>query len=390
MEEGGKWLRARSFVSSWIYVLAVGLAVAAVVGGAVAYTAYAAPGTTTERTERTLWSIDGEFEHGADVVRENPVFDVGTRLSDRSTYFLAASPVLDGSYALTYSGGGTVSVTADADLVVRSVGEDGTVYWSDRTRLNGTSGDLSTGDAAAVGFSVNASRVAARLSEIQSSLGQTPGESEVFVTVDAAAEGAAESAALSVTHRLPISVEGDTFTVGPEQTEGRTVTTTETETTPREYGPLWSLGGPLLILLGAGGGAAMALGQWRDAFALSEQERAYLSFTDDRAEFDEWIVSVRLPSSVHDRPQAEAESLADLVDFAIDADAGVVEDPDTGHFYVVTDAVLATYEPPSRPAANGSDDSGMLASVADASNSNENDADPDGAEDTTEAETADP
>jgi hypothetical protein len=50
---------------------------------------------------------------------------------------------------------------------------------------------------------------------------------------------------------------------------------------------------------------------------------------------------------VFERPQAEASSLKDLVDFAIDNDTGVVEDPETGVYYAVTGDLLYTYRPPA-------------------------------------------
>ncbi|SEO81417.1 hypothetical protein SAMN04487948_105289 [Halogranum amylolyticum] len=55
------------------------------------------------------------------------------------------------------------------------------------------------------------------------------------------------------------------------------------------------------------------------------------------------------PPETLDRPRAEAESLSDLVDFAIDANTGVVESPAGDSFFVVTDECLVTYEPPSVP-----------------------------------------
>ena len=53
-----------------------------------------------------------------------------------------------------------------------------------------------------------------------------------------------------------------------------------------------------------------------------------------------------------DRPRASADSLGSLVDFAIDTDNGVVEDPSRGLYCVLHDGYLYTYEPPqleSRP-----------------------------------------
>lgn len=359
MGRGTQSLRVRAVASSWFAALVVACVALAAVGGFAAYTAHAAPGSTATASERAHWSVDGEFGHSAQVTGENPVFDVGETLSNRSTYFTNAAPVLDGQYVARYAGATTesASVSVDAALVVRSVGEN-TVYWTDRQSLDDASAAVSPGESVAVEFSLNATEVAQRASTIQSELGSTPGEVETFVTVAVDAEGTADGqpAALSFTHRLPVSVNGDTYAVGPAETSRETMTTTETVTTPREYGPLWSLGGPLLFVLGSGGLAALALARRRGGLELSAAERRLLEFRDERAEFDEWVVSVRLPAELSERPRADADSLADLVDFAIDTDSGVLEDPDTGTFYAVGEELLIAYEPP-RLAERPGDDS---------------------------------
>ncbi|NIB98097.1 DUF5305 domain-containing protein [Halobacterium sp. R2-5] len=365
MGEGTRWLRARAIVSSWLPVLVAALAVLAVAGGWAMYTAHAVPGTTQEQSERVHWTVSGEFQHGADVTRENPVFDVGTTLANRSTYFTGASPELDGRYVATYSGVGApaASIALNATLVVRAVGEN-TVYWTDRTPLDETSADaVQSGESASVAFSLNATRIAQRQSEIQDSLGQTPGDVEAFVAVDTAVDGTADGqpASLSLTHRLPVSVDGDTYTVGPAETGSEPMTTTETVTVTNDYGPLWTIGGPLLFLGGVGGLAVLGAGRSRDAFALSPEERDLLAFRDDRAEFDEWVVRARLPEAVRDRPHATAESLSDVVDFAIDSDTAVVEDSESGTFYVVADQLLVVYEPPVL--ARGHETSGGVAGL---------------------------
>ena len=368
MSRGTQSLRVRAVASSWFAALVVACVALAALGGFVAYTAHAAPGSTDVASERAHWSVDGEFGHSADVTRQNPVFNVGATLSNRSTYFTNAAPVLDGRYVARYAGATTesASVSVDAALVVRSVGEN-TVYWTDRQALDDDTASVSPGESVTVEFSLNATEVAQRASTIQSGLGSTPGAVETFVAVAVDVEGTADGqpAALSFTHRLPVSVNGDTYAVGPAETSRETMTTTETLTTPREYGLLWSLGGPLLLVLGSGGLAGLALGRQRGALELSVAERRLLQFRDERAEFDEWVVSVRLPAELSERPRAEADSLSDLVDFAIDTDSGVLEDPDTGTFYAVGEELLVAYEPPrlaDRPGESerAADDSGTL------------------------------
>jgi len=101
-------------------------------------------------------------------------------------------------------------------------------------------------------------------------------------------------------------------------------------TVERSYGPLRSVGGPFLLVIGLLGSGGLAYARREHELALTPAERDYLSYSDDRSEFAEWITTFRLPASVHERSEAEAESLRDLVDFAIDNDIGVIADPETG------------------------------------------------------------
>jgi hypothetical protein len=349
MGRGSGWVRVRAFASSSFSVLVVVLLACAAIGGWATMTAHAAPGTDEKLSEEVHWTVTGEFDHSATVTRENPVFDRGTVLADRQTYYLTAAPVLDGEFTAEYASveSTDADLSVDAELVVREVGED-VVYWSERRQLATTESTVASGEQRAVSFAVNVSDVADRRSEIRDGLGQTPGDLETYVAMAVTAEGTANDAPaeLSFTQRLPLSIDGDTYSVESPGQTSEALTTTETVQVERSYGPLWSVGGPALFLVAGGGLVALAFGRRRGLLELSAAERSRLTFQQDRATFDEWIVAVRLPDAVHDLPRADAESLADLVDFAIDTNTGVVEDPDTGTFYAVGDELLVAFEPP--------------------------------------------
>lgn len=344
------WLRIRALVSSWFTVLAVVCLVLAIVGGWAVYTVHASPGSVVEQRQETHWAVDGEFRHSADVTRENPAFETGETLRNRSTYFIGASPTLDGRYVAAYSGADddSASVTLDATLVIRATDGE-TVFWENRTSLTEpTTSSLDAGDTAAVSFSLNASTAAERRAAIQNALGGSPGDVETYVAVDVAVEGTADGqpATLSFTHRLPVTIDDNAYTVGPASAGSERLTTVERTTVTREYGLLWSAGGPILLSVGLAGLTILGAARRRGALVLSPEERELLAYREERAEFDEWVVRIRLTDELRDRPRAEAESLSDLVDFAIDSDTGVIEDPDTGVLAVVTDEFLAVYEPP--------------------------------------------
>jgi hypothetical protein len=163
---------------------------------------------------------------------------------------------------------------------------------------------------------------------------------------------------------MTVTHGGDTYSVSEPGVQSDTTERTEPETVDREYGALRSFGGPLLLLVGLAGAGGVTYARREYDLALTEAERAYLSYRDDRSEFAEWITTFRLPASVHERPTAEAGSLRDLVDFAIDNDTGVVEDPETGAFHAVAGEFVYTYRPPAPATGDGPADGEAVAGPA--------------------------
>lgn len=353
-----RWLRARAALSEWLPVVVVVLVVLTSVGGWATYRVHVGPGTTTEQQQVDSWTAAGEFRHSATVTRTNPVYPNGTRLSNQSTYFTGISPELDAQYRSRIDATSTdeLGVSLRTSLVLQSVGENGQVYWRvNRSLSRETTTDVEAGGTVTVPFSVNVTRVSERIENITGTLGSSPAEPSAFVTVDVRVTGTVEGRQQSVsfTDRLSITPSGETYTVSEPSDIGRTVQRTEPVEVPAEYGPFWSVGGPLLLLAGLGGLGGVVSLRTRDELSLSEAERTYLDYRSERREFDEWITSFRLPSEAFEKPRAEASSLQDLVDFAIDTNAGVVEPPDESGFYVVGDEFLYVYDPPAEPLSGG-------------------------------------
>lgn len=351
MGEGTRRLRLRAVLASWFTVLAVVAVVVVLVGGWATYAVHVDPGTAESTTEEVAWSLEGSFDHSAEVTGDTPVFESGTTISDRSTYFLAASPVLDGNFTAQYqrSGGEPAEMHLEAELVQRAV-EDDTVLWADRTTLASTEEpDVQPGEVATVAFSFNASRAMERRENITTALGGSPGELETFVAVDVVASSPAQDEPEDVTYtaKLPVTFGNGVYSIGSPNGASERVTYTTTEAVPREYGPLLGYGGPFVLLLGLVGLVGLGTVRSRtEALELTPEEREILEYRDERAEFDEWVVRAELPDSVLDRETSTAASFADLVDFAIDANGSVIEEPASGQYYAVTSDLLVTYRPP--------------------------------------------
>ncbi|WP_423751152.1 DUF5305 domain-containing protein [Salinirarus marinus] len=359
-------LRFRAAMSRWFAVVVVLLVVLAGVGGWATYTSVVEPGTHTEERTVSSWSSSRSFTHGAQVVRSNPVFPVGSRLSNRSVYFRTVAPVLDGAYLFSYRAteSGSLAVTANTSLVIQGVespdeGADTrnvTVHWQTTDRLaERSASNLQPGQRLTVPFSVNATQVRNRTQRIGESLGSGPGRQRVLLRVRLTVEGTVNGQRLSRTRTdaLALAFDGDTYRVDDPGRLTAESTRTRLVGVANEYGPLWTSGGPALFGLSLVALGGLVAARRRGRFDLSAAEREYLDYLDDREEFDEWITTIRLPASVASRERAEAVSLADLVDFAIDTDNAVVERPDGEAFYVVHDDLLYTYTPPTEPAREG-------------------------------------
>jgi hypothetical protein len=292
------------------------------------------------------------------VTEENPLFPVGDQLRNRTVYFTGVSPELNGSYTFGYraSGGGELATSIDVALVTRSVvdGEGGQdVLWeTTRTLRESGSATIAPGTTAQVQFGFNVSDVAAERDRIEEELGATAGTTETFVRATVDVEGTVNGRAVDTqqVHTLPLTLEGRTYRVGPAEAGTNRFETTRQVTTPRTYGPLRSVGAPTLALVSVVCLAGLVVARSRYRFELTDAEREWLSYQEERDEFDEWITSFALPPEAFDRPQAEASSLADLVDLAIDTGNGVIESPDGTEYSVLDGEFRYVYTAP-RPAS---------------------------------------
>jgi len=356
-------LRLRAILHAQFTVIVVACLLAAAVGAGLVYTTHVDPGTETQTRTVSPLTVETEYVHAAEVTEPNPVFETGTVLDGRSTYFTQIAPELDVGVETRYTAASAsdVDVGVESELVIRNVGEDGeVVYWSEREPLASEQfSGVESGETVAASFVLNSTEIDATAASIEEELGASPGTTEMVVVSDVAVNGTFDGESTSYTRTIELTVDhGDgTYSVSGPGLQSSGPERTEEVTSERSYGPLRSIGGPILLLFGTAGTAALLYARNEDGLALSPEEEAYLSYRDDRSEFAEWITQIRLPDSVFERPRAEASSLRDLVDFAIDNDTGVVEDPQSGAFYAVTGELLYTYQPPSP--ANGASDDGV-------------------------------
>ena len=351
-------VRLRAFLdSNWGILLAVFLLLA-LAGGWFAYGAYVDPPEETTTEVVSSWSVDAEWSHSATVTEDNTVFPVGTELDDRTTYFGAVAPTLSGAFEVGYTAtdASDVSIDAESTLVARSVDEETqTVYWSETDALDSASSDGMDPDGTVeTTFSINTTALDERIGQIREEIGADPGTLELFVETTVTIEGTfdGDREVAEMTYELPLQLDGTTYSVDDPGPLTEEFERTEPVSEPADPGILGGVLGTILLFVGLAGAAGVAAGRHTGRFAVDDAEREWLAFRDDRSEFDEWVTRISLPEEALRRPVARAASLQDLVDFAIDNSAGVIEDPERNTFYVITDEYVYTYEPPASPAPN--------------------------------------
>lgn len=367
-------LRTRAIVGRYWRVLVLGALVLALVGVVGTYGAYGTPNETTEPRTTESWRVQGTYEHGATVLASanTTTFEPGSTVENRDVYFERVMPTLNGSLALSARGtDGPVDLQVRSRLVVESVAtsrDDDTVYWRQTSPLGETDVRLAPGESTRVPFSVDVRDTFADARNESARLG-SPGRVEARVVFDVTATGPTTNGPESFAFDLPLEPEGGVYRVedGPERKSFNETTTVTVATPP---GPLRSVGGPAALLLGVGGALALVVARRRDALSLSDAERAWLAYQDDRSDYADWITAARLPEQVHDRPVVVVDTLADLADVAIDADERVVHDRDRGDYAVVHDDLLYVFDPPADP------DQGDALADADATDAPGRTADP--------------
>lgn len=349
-------LDERATARRWVPVLLALLVAVGAVGAWITYDSYTAPTTTVDRQTVTTWESDAYFDYRGVVAVENSVYPVGTELPGSEFYLKKIAPDFEGQlvYAYRTDYEGELTVTADVLLVYHEVdGRSGTEYWRVVEPLNAVERRIAPGEELRVPFAVDVPAVESRLEATRAEVGQLPArtDSEVLVLVQTNAVGTVDGDRVREfeEYALPIRFQRDVYAVDDPRVTTTTHEATRTTVVPVDPDPVARNGGPALLAVGLLGAAALATLRYRGAFDLTEAERTYLQYRADRAAFDEWITTFSPAEEVFALPRTDAASLADLVDFAINTDSGVIESPDGTAFLVVHGGHRYCFDAPPDP-----------------------------------------
>ena len=337
-------LRLRRLVSDWFPAVVVGLVVLTLLAGVGTYGAHASTEYETEEVVVSSLNESTEFEHSALVRNDSTVWSEGETVRERPLYYMRLMPVLDANYTYAYDISGEdgdrdpeVTARTEARLLVRAVNEDGETLWRDvRPLASETSGSLAPGEEHEVSLSVNTTRVARRISRVESDLGAQVGDVQVVVRARTSVNGSVAGQDLSREHEsaLPLVVRPPTYRVDGAQTVAAG-TPLRTDTVREAVQPplLTRVGAPVGLLAGLLVLAGLAYASQRDLIELSEAERERCLLAEKRKQFNDWITRGEIPGIDQYQTVVKVSSLSGLVDLAIDTNNRVIEDDNA--FYVL-------------------------------------------------------
>ncbi|SDR38764.1 DUF5305 family protein [Natronobacterium texcoconense] len=375
-------LQLRALLAEYRTELLVGFVLLVVLGGWLSYGAYAAPPEETDQRLEDAWTATGTLSHEATVTELTAVYANGTVLEDEPLYYTSIAPELDGEFTGGYEADSARNVDVDVsvDLAYRAVepGDgDGTVYWSQRESLASVSeANVDPDERVTAAFTVDVTEVAAAIDEIEADLGASPGETEIVLEIEREIEGEIDGDYRTAAdqYRVPIEYSGSTYAVddaGAGAYDESHDEEYETVTSTAPVGPVRSVGGPLLLVVGLGGVIGLVVASRRLSDP-SPAEREWLTYQEDRERFDEVITTARLPVSELEfgegesdgeksanedeageedgKPTAEyatVDTLADLAGFGIDVGTGIVFDRRTERYVVRHEGTAYVYDPPT-------------------------------------------
>ncbi|MFC6907238.1 DUF5305 family protein [Halalkalicoccus tibetensis] len=360
--------KLRYYLDRYFTLVIAVLLVCLLISGWVTYVAYTDQQTETDEETLAVYDSTVDFQHSATAPEDNPLYAAGTELENQSVYFYRATPVVDGEFVYEYetTEPTDVEIETDLELVLRSTEEidnDDEVlleHWrqsetvgEETLQQEGSSGEHT------IPFGVAIADLEHQLWTINEilrtpeqrpddDLGSLPGDTEIAVvaTTSVTTDLAGEEIEREEVNELVMDPQSGLVRVDERtETEPTEVIETSTDSVPPSVFsgiviPLLALGSLVAVV-----GLAVVRSRGRvapapDRLRLYEEQRA-------RKRFDDWISTGTMPEEHLQLPTTTVNSLADLVDAAIDTNSRVIEDEQLPVYHFVNGSTRYVYTPPT-------------------------------------------
>lgn len=353
-------LRLRAALDDHRTLVIVAFVVVLAAGAWMTYGTHVDSGEEVEQRPIDSWAVSGDVTHGAEITRENAVFENGSEFRNEPVYYTELSPTATGEFTIRYhaSTGENVTISMVPELVYRSVDDD-VVYWERSRELSQTTAsDVEPDEPVTANFDVDVTAIESEIDEIETDLGASPGEPSTFIRADIQIEGEIDGQhrTVSQSERMTVSPDGSTYSFDDDDTFEKTFDEYETTSVTQSDGSTRTIGGPLLLLLGGVGLIGIVIAD-RRLPELTDEERRWLAYTADRDEFGDLSTTATLPTELLDRPRCDVASFGELAQLAIDLETALIQERTDDCYVVPVEGVLYVYAPPEPPTTDSSTES---------------------------------
>lgn len=318
--------------------------VCVILSGLFVYASWYMPEYRDVTVDVPWYSLDGRYEYRAVVTEGNPLWPVGTTLTDNPVYFFAAAPELQTTFSFLAEGKSVDLNVVSHTVAVLSMKEEGTTYWSKEVAIAEHAGPLQSG-VYQNSFTLDMEDMQGRLNQIKEYLGFQRGTPVVDVVTTAVFTGTVDGRPVNEhrTYAMPIALGAGHYSVSENLSFAETVTARETRTI-EVYPPVHQQYAAVLLLLVSVGMLLWVVISRSPRFKPSagmlqalEQEAVHARYRDwmSRGRFDHSITAHRI----------ELGSLEDIISAAVDMNQRVIYDDGEKTYFFVHENILYIYKP---------------------------------------------
>ena len=335
--------KIRHYISAYSAVIILILVVAIVVSGIGVYTTMFVAQYQEITYEEPLYTLNGSYSNSAVVLMENPLWPVGTSLSDQKTYFYAASPVLTSTFrfeALARDVNLRISTVTKATLAMTA--GSGSPFWKKDLIISEDTAQLNS-DSFEKTISLNIKDLGDEISNISGVLNLRQGSpsAEIVTTVFYTGILNGEEITGISTYSLPVELGSGYYSVAESKGESETATITKTKLVRMEPPVIekYMLTAGFLILV------ALLIFVLITTISVRRQggiDLQALKREEVRIEYKDWISNGRY-SGLRNAEMIEFASLEDLVAAAVDMNQRVIYDETDEIYFFVDNNLVYRY-----------------------------------------------
>ncbi|MDK2916600.1 MAG: hypothetical protein PWR25_1157 [Euryarchaeota archaeon] len=318
--------------------------VCVILSGLFVYASWYMPEYRDVTVDVPWYALDGRYEYRAVVTEENPLWPVGTTLTDNPVYFFAAAPELQTTFSFRAEGNSVDINVVSHTVAVLSMKEEKTTYWSKEVAIAEHAGPLQSG-VYRNSFTLDMKDMQGRLNQIREYLGFQRGTPVVDVVTTAVFTGTVDGRPVNEhrTYIMPITLGAGHYSVSENLSFTETVTARETRTI-EVYPPIYQQYAAVFLLLVSIGMLFWVVISRSPRFKPSEGMLRTLEQEAVHARYRDWMSRGRFDRSITAH-RIELGSLEDIISAAVDMNQRVIYDDGEKTYFFVHENILYIYKP---------------------------------------------